>query len=468
MRIRLNKIQCGGVSVMFNKRIVVPLICVATLSTGYTSVSFAANWLTLQGTESLSATGRAKVWGFVQAQFQKDYSAANASNTYVPAKLIGPNLTAQDMFNVNRARIGVRGNSMSIGSKFNYFLLLEAGNNGITAGAGHVKATDASVTSTHIPYLKIRAGLFKYPGSEEGLQAIHSFDYINFSTVTNQLMLERFPNDDNFTKNVENTGNTDAQPLGTSPSGFEKPVGAFRDVGIQIFDTINYLDYEISYAAMMGNGNGLNFGDNNGNKTLYGYFATEKVFSGQGARRQGVKFFAWYQKGLRAYDTNFINSTTSNAANSRTYAHYNRERSGLGFKFLKNSYRVSAEYMRGTGMIFLGSHKESFDMNAPLVNDGDGLSGKANGWYIDGGWRVFETKFEIDARYDVYNRLTGDALEVNFSTFTLGAQYFMNKKTRLAINYAIRNASSANNNANLENNLSGIGGRAGIQITTIF
>jgi len=459
---------------MLARRLVVPLLCAAT-SIGFSTTSNAADWLILQGTEPPSTAGRAKVWGFIQGQFQQDFSSANSTGKYVPAKLIGPNLTAQQMFNVNRARIGVRGNGMPIDSKLNYFLLLEAGNNGITSGDGYVKATDASVTSTHIPFAKIRAGLFKYPGSEEGLQAIHVFDYINFTTASNQLMLERFPNDDNYTKTSDGRANTEAQLLGTSPSGFEKPVGAFRDIGIQIFDTIKYKDWEGSYAVMIGNGNGLNFGDNNGNKTSYGYLAAEKVFDGKGARRQGVKIYAWYQKGLRAYDENFANTSTTasdgtlvyNSANTQSYKHYNRERSGAGFKYLKNGYRISAEYMMGEGMIFLGPHKESFDMNVPDGN-GNGLTGKANGWYVDGGWRIFKTKYEIDLRYDVYNRLTGDALEVNFSTITLGVQYFMNKKTRLAINYAHRSAKSAQNNANLENNLSGIGGRAGIQITAIY
>lgn len=460
---------------MFIKRIAVPLLCAAVTGVGYSTNSVAANWLMLQGTESPSTAGRAKVWGFVQAQFQQDLSDANASGQYVPAKLIGPNLTGRQMFNVNRARIGVRGNGMPIDSKMNYFLLLEAGNNGITSGGGYVKATDASMTSTHIPFLKIRAGLFKYPGSEEGLQAIHVFDYINFTTVSNQLMLERFPNNDNYTKNVSGTGNTDAQNLGVSPSGIEKPVGAFRDIGVQVFDSIKHKDLEFTYAAMMGNGNGLNFGDNNGNKTIYGYFSTEKIFAGKGARRQGVKVFAWYQEGLRAYDTNFANTTSTgsdgstvySSANAKSYTHYNRERYGAGFKFLKNNYRLSAEYLAGKGMIFLGPHKESFDMNAP-GGAGNGLTGEANGWYVDGGWRVLDTKFEIDARYDVYNRLTGDTLEVNFSTITLGAQYFINKKTRLGVNYAIRSATSANNIAALENNLEGIGARAGIQVTAIY
>lgn len=36
----------------------------------------------------------------------------------------------------------------------------------------------------------LRFGQFKTPGSEEATQAIHAFDYVQFSTVTNQLLLE--------------------------------------------------------------------------------------------------------------------------------------------------------------------------------------------------------------------------------------------------------------------------------------
>ncbi|MCK4710527.1 MAG: hypothetical protein KAU21_18070, partial [Gammaproteobacteria bacterium] len=108
----------------------------------------AANWLMLQGTEPAAAAGRAKVWGFVQAQYQKDDSDPNGGGGYIPPKLIGPNLDSQDQFNVNRARIGVRGEGMPLDSSVNYFVLAELGNNGITgpgdSGAAHI--TDASIT----------------------------------------------------------------------------------------------------------------------------------------------------------------------------------------------------------------------------------------------------------------------------------------------------------------------------------
>jgi hypothetical protein len=124
------------------------------------------------------------------------------------------------------------------------------------------------------------------------------FDYINFTWVTNQMLLERFPNA-NYTPNVP------PQPLPpeTPLNGFDRSVGAFRDVGVQVFDWFKVgNDWELSYAAMIGNGNGLNFTDNDDNKDIYLYASAEKVFGGKGPRREGLKFFAWSQTGKRTAD----------------------------------------------------------------------------------------------------------------------------------------------------------------------
>jgi hypothetical protein len=209
----------------------------------------AANWLLLQGTEPDGSADLARVWGFVQVQYQKDQSDPNPAGGYIPPKLIGPNLDSQSAFNVNRARIGVRGVAMPLDSKINYFLLLEMGNNGITEPTGSfAKATDASITFNHIKGARIRAGLFKYPGAEEGLQAIHVFDYINFTWVTQQMLLERFPNR-TYSPNIP----AQTLPPEVSLQGFDEGVGAFRDVGVQVFDAFKVgSNWELSYAAMIG------------------------------------------------------------------------------------------------------------------------------------------------------------------------------------------------------------------------
>ena len=422
------------------KKLLMKAIGVALLSSA--STVQAANWLMLQGTEPEGQSARAKVWGFIQAQYQKDDSDANATGGYIPPKLIGPNLDTQSAFNVNRARIGVRGTGFPLDSKVNYFLLVELGNNGITAPGGYNAAlTDASITLNHIPGARIRAGQFKYPGAEEGLQAIHVFDYINFTSVTNQMLLERFPQ--------ANDANSAPQPTpDANMAQYSRSVGAFRDVGVQVFDTFKVSDWEHSYAVMFGNGNGLNFGDNDDNKDLYLYWSSELVFGGKGGRREGLKMFAWYQDGKR---TNAFDKTQEQ----------DRTRTGLGAKYLNKPFRVTAEYMQGEGMIFQGQHRPT-----QIFNDKD-----ASGGYLEGGWYIANTNFEIDLRYDTYTRgenhptsLAND--ESRADTWTIGTQYHFNKKTRINLEYANRDFES--DTAAVEAQQKDVAGRYAVQLTHIF
>ncbi len=456
----------------FKKKVIIKAIGAALITCA--STVQAANWLMLQGTEKDGQSKRVHVWGFIQAQYQHDTSDPSSANAYIPPKLIGPDLKSQEQFNINRARIGIRGTGFPLDSKVNYFILAEFGNNGITAPEDGTHLTDASVTLNHIPGARIRAGLFKTPGAEEGLQAIHVFDYINFTTVTNQMLLERAPN-------TTYTPNTPAQTLPTDTPltsvGYTKSVGAFRDVGIQVFDTFKVNNWEHSYAVMYGNGNGLNYGDNDDNKDLYLYWASELVFGGKGGRREGMKMFAWNQDGKRTLDN------TNDLVHNPT--EFDRKRTGVGVKYLKKPFRVSAEYMVGDGMIFVGPDKPSMWINdapgAVAQGVGDGANGEANGYYLEGGWYIPNTNWEIDLRYDVYNRLTDDkkgtagplagkSLEVQFNTVTLGTQYHFNKKTRVNAEVAFRDyeapdwASGAGPNSNLDN----MGERYAIQLTHIF
>ena len=372
----------------------------------------AANWLALQGTEPDAAAGRAKVWGFIQPEFQ--YTAGSAleggpfKDNSAQFNMITPDATSRATFQIRRARIGVRGQGFPLDGKTNYFILAEYGHNGITkpgGGGGATYLTDASVTFSHIPYARLRVGQFKYPGSEEGLQAIHVFDYINFTNVTNQMLLERF-----FNSASGNAG----------PNG---GVGAFRDIGVQLFDTVKVnKDWSASYAFMVGNGNGINRSDNNGDKDFYAYAAAEQVYGGKGARVDSLKIFGWHHAGKRSLDGE----------------KYDRDRSGVGATFRKAKYRAAFEYIMADGVIFNGTS------GAGQPADGATFSvlpeDKANGWYVHGGYMVMP-KLELDLRYDVLNRGTEtDAGERKFSTLTLGAQYFVNKKTRVVFNYEMRDA----------------------------
>ncbi|MET0028403.1 MAG: phosphate-selective porin O and P [Candidatus Thiodiazotropha sp.] len=431
----------------------------------------ATNWLMLQGTEAESAAPRAKVWGIIQAQYQKDYSDANATDGYIPPKLLGPDLDTQDGFNINRARLAVRGAGFPLDGKINYFLMAELGNNAITsAGNSFAKLTDASVTFNHIPGARTRVGLFKTPGSEEVYQGIINIDYINFTEFGNQQLIERLPND----KYTNNKGAT-TLPVDSDNSlnTVEKPVAAARDTGIQVFDTFIMDDWEHSYAVMLGNGNGLSLSDNDDSKDLYLYWSSEKVFGGKGPRREGWKLFGWHQDGTRLLD-----NTNDDVHNPQEY---DRTRWGLGTQYRQMPFRLTFEYRKADGMIFVGPDKMTFDQNVQVsgANPGgaDGAEGKAWGAYLEGGWYIPQTNWELDARYEYYSRLTDDSghpagysFESIWKTLTLGVQYHFNKKTRVTFNYAFRDvetpdfAKGAGPNANMD----GIGDRLALQVTAVF
>jgi hypothetical protein len=357
------------------------------------------------------------------------------------------------------------------------------GNNGITHGGGaFAKLTDASITLNYIPGARIRGGLFKTPGAEEGLQAIHVFDYINFTEVTNGLLLERFPNTSYtnpgkcFTPpGAPNgcTGNvgpfTEAQLQGGySLNQFDSPIGAFRDVGVQVFDAFDVgNNWEVSYAAMIGNGNGIEFSNSDGEYDKYLYLSAEKKFGGKGPKAEGLKFFAWGQKGSRLLDK--TDDSTPNLVS------YDRDRAGVGVKYMKKPFRVTAEYITADGMIFVGPDKPNFYFTNNIAH-GNGADAKSSGWYVEGGWYIPNTKFELDARFDTLTNLEDRVNQYTFDKWTLGVQYHFNPKTRVTLNYEIRDFECDSGKApctapepNTPNyNLKGVGNKVGLQLTAIF
>lgn len=446
----------------------------------------AANWLMLQGTEPAGAAERAKLWGFIQPEYQSTDGTKLQAGPWKGQNAIfnqmRPNLQTNKGFNNLRARIGVRGTGMPLDSDVNYFVLAELGNNGITAqGGGSVKVTDASITLNQIDGARIRIGLFKTPGSEEGLQAIHVFDYINFTGVTNGLLLERFFDGNGsgtYVKPVAGAGTASNTGDANKPNG---PVGAFRDQGIQVFDTFNAGDWEHSYAVMIGNGNGISRGDNDDNMDTYLYWSSEQVYGGKGPRREGWKLFAWNQDGKRTL-------TTEGAGE------YDRTRTGFGTTFKKGKQRAAFEYITADGMIFNGTDGGAVagavgaapaakfigypgDCTAAatptcsvVASFNVETKGEADGYYLHYGYAL-TNELELDARYDVYNRMTDVAAkERTFDTLTLGAQYFFNKKSRLIVNYEMRDAEAPNlpSTDNANKILDGMDDRISAQLLVIF
>jgi len=407
----------------------------------------AANWLMLQGTEKPHQAPKAKLWGFAQIDYQQTADTPLPNGSNAAFNQLQPQLSSASGFNIKRARLAVRGANLPLDPNVNYFLMTEFGNNGITTSdkGSQGQLTDASVTLNHIPGARVRIGLFKTPGSEESYKGIPVFNYVNFTNGTDRLLIER---------KIDGTVN----PVNGVGTGVRTdPAFAVRDTGVQVFDTFKQGDWEHSYAVMIGNGNGLAINDNDNNKDLYLYASTEKVFdNSQGPRRKSMKFYAWSHKGKRTYDDN----------------EYNRDRQGVGMTYFDGKYRVAAEYFDADGMIF-GGPKGAVAGN-PLTVFTDQ---KASAYQIDFGYRV-KPNIELNARYDYLDSATetDDQSGTNadkrrvFTTTTLGAQYFFNKKTSFRLNYEIRNidAPDAPSAAPVHDVLDSLDNRVSAQVMMVF
>lgn len=446
------------------KQFLIKLLPAAIIAASMATPAQAANWLMLQGTEADHQAPRAKVWGFIQAEYQQTddtkLTAGPASGQSAAFNQIKPQNTSANSFNIRRARIGVRGANLPLDNKVNYFLLAEFGNNGITTGKNASKGqlTDASITLNHIPGARIRVGQFKTPGSEEGFQGVAVFNYINFTNMTDRLLLER------------HFDNADGDKLGNGDSGRNGPVGAFRDQGIEVFDSFKHNGWDTSYAVMVGNGNGLGRIDNNDAKDTYLYLSTEMdIPGGKKGRKNGLKFYVWNQNGKRTINVN-------NAEVEK-----NRTRSGLGTTFLNSKYRFAAEYVQADGMIFGGT--VGAGVPGTTYNNGNDVKfqvftdQKANGYYLDFGYRIIPN-LELNVRYDALDSATendsatgtGQDKYREFRTTTLGAQYFVNKKTVIRANYEIRDikAPKAPSGAPVHDILKSLDNRLALQLSVVF
>jgi len=415
------------------------------------SSAHATNWLMLQGTEPDSAAPRAKVWGFLQPTYQKTDGTKLPVGAWAGQdpqfNVHQPDLSSNTNFQLQRARIGVRGAGFPLDGKINYFILAEFGNNGITSpggGAGSARLTDASVTFNHIKGARVRVGQFKIPMSEEVFQGIITFNYINFTNMANQQFIERpFWTDGNTACNTATSADNYLKFCnGDAQTQFRSNSVAVRDTGVQVFDTFKVNDWEHSYAVLVGKG-GIAKDDRDDNMDTTVYWSSEKVFGGKGPWREGFKLYAWNTSGKRTiYDSATLNAggTSLEAANRE----FDRKLTGVGTTFRKGKYRFWAEYNKAKGMIFNGSTGGA--VPGAVNNAGTQVSqfqlsttGESDGYYVDFGYKI-TPKIELDYRYDIYNRVTNlaAAAERKYETSTFGMQYFFNKKTRLIVNYELR------------------------------
>ena len=426
----------------------------------------AANWVDVLATEPADAPA-VRPFGFVQPTYTAidaeplagmGGAALSANGQRQIQNMVGPTNENTDQLQFLRAQLGLRGR---LTDTINYFLLTDAGHN-LTTVQHPFMVTDASMTFSFIPGARIRAGLFKLPTGEEALVSNPvAYSYVYYSAVTSALVQETFYRD------VAGAPAGCAVLSGASTLDCGKAVSgnnAFRDWGIQVFDSFRKDHWELGYAAMLSNGNEIeNIGDNDRDKDLTTRLQLSYVFQGKGPLREDANVFVWRQSGERSYGG----------------ADYDRTREGVGYRVTKGPFRTSGEYIRAEGMVAGGPNPPVLPANGdlePPYNLNLAPAGKADGWYLEAGWRL-HPKWEIEARYDVFDRNNDDpAAHRMFKTWTVGGQYFFNKNTRVTLNYewrraevpdplAITNATQRSNAGAVVDNL---GDRASVQLTWFF
>lgn len=448
----------------------------------------AANWLQLYNTSPPGVSTPAKVWGFVQPDYAtttgntvsglQGPASVRAFNGVAPNfNLIGPNLSSTNSFNLLRGRIGVRGSLSPLDNKVDYFVLTEFGNNGMTYFAGqHPVISDAFVTWNTDPKLvRFSLGLQKVPGSWESRVGINTLPFVNYSTASLQNTLERFINPN---VSVSSAGNGGYQfiPSSSNVTGY----GSYRDVGLKVFNWFDRGPWEYAYAFMVGNGGPITSTNNNNGMDTYGMLRASYIFSGKGPYRNDAGVWVWFHNGQRKI---------------QQIGTYKLNRWGLGGEYGRHQrqaggYIMHAGYMQASGWI-LAPAPFQYDANTAANYSGQALGGynnltqwtiypgsnnKAWGAYVQGGYYVTHN-VQLELRYDQYNRLTNNAaLQRDFKTWTVGAQYFLTKNTRLTLNYAIQKLdvphASAITNAVQRNNAQQIansmGNRIDLELTAVF
>jgi hypothetical protein len=451
------------------KKLSPSLIMLAIL--GLSQGAQAANWLELQGNEPANAQ-TFKLWGFLQPTYtynkaDKISGLVGPANTtaynghYTIPNLVGPDSSDKQTFQFNRARLGLRGVLNPVDKRINYFVLLEAGKNALTREHS-VVLSDASMTFNYIPGARVRIGLFKLPTSEEALVPVHTaFDYVYFSNVTDNLLNERTVRP--FTPTPGRI--YAAATAGLTSANIAGSISGFRDIGIQVYDWFRKDAWEFSYAGMVSNGNNINYlGDDNSKKDFTGRLQASYIFGGKGPKREDLSVFVWHQQGKRTFGS----------------SDYDRVREGTGFTYRQKAIHLTGEYMRGKGMIFFGPQPPFNDLGAPAVQPVNAValsdSNKADGWYLSGGYQ-FLKDWEFDLRYDTLDRLSNSpANERVFKTWTVGTQYFINKDTRVTLNYEFRKQEVSNpqaitnpvQRANAQTIADNLGDRISLQLTYLF
>ena len=382
-----------------------------------------ANWLMADATEPVDA-GPLTAYASISVEYQASQDTpllagawrgqADLFNRFAPRYADGK------VLQVSAAVAGLRGRLLQ--GQLNYRLGFIAGENAIVRGLDGVYGTylrplDASLSLNYVPHARLRVGLVRQALGDEA--AALDQRHIYLSHVTQQIVQERYFASDG---SVDGGANLD---LG--------PVSAFRDYGLQLFDALRVGAWEHAYALMLGMGTGVDPSLNHAGVEKYAFWSSERIFDGSGVQRDGLKLYAWIEAGRRDLK---VGPTQQQQT-------FDRRRAGVGATLRSGPWRLSGEWIEGTGMIYNGS--DGGAIPGSISNVGARVSGynqlptsKANGWYVDAGYRLDES-LEARLRFDVLNRGTDSpTTDIRFQGLTVGGAYAWTPRTQLLVEYQFR------------------------------
>ena len=481
-------------------------LAAAFAALGLSGQAAAVDWVMAQAMEPPSTTH--KFFGIGQISYTNYYGCdklqglvnpGNGSTTTAHALLngsynamcrTGPELRDQKAdFNLDNLAVGLRGNL--IPGKINYFLMANFGQNAAnyepldTSRDHFASLTDATMTFSYIPGVRVRAGLMRKPGPEELYQGVGAQPYMWPTDFIARVQTEKF-----VRTNTKGTTPIPGQSFGAGSSSFSGwDADAGRDWGIQFFDAFKIGKWTHTYAAMVGNGSGIHsVRDYNSEKDLNLYFSTEyDLPGGKGPGKHGVKGYVYHQRGTRNFEINAAGDHSSD---------FDFTRHGFGIKALgeifgegRGKHRLGVDLMYANGMIFYtptgnlvdGRFGGQIQIAAEKGNKARGMTFDY-GWYMNDKWN-FGVRY---ARHDVLYANAGTAFWSDsdkrvIKQLTFAVSYNYSPATRITFNLEPRDAKAPNPvttgpsaafNARATNNADivtgAVGARFGLQVTHQF
>lgn len=286
-----------------------------------------------------------------------------------------------DALDIRRAYVDLKG---IINEYWNYRLQVDF--------ATSPRILDAIISYKHRDWLKLSAGQFKVPFTQESTTADNILETIDRSQA-----VEAF-----VARSKDVIGNQNGRDLGIQASG---SVAKIKDRFL--------LDY---YVAAF-NGAGINITDNNEAKDFAGRIVLHPI--------KNLDLGGSYYNGFDKFTTPGISIKDQT-----------RERLGFELKYTYTFASIKAEYVQGQD----GSQKIGTDVSR--LNK--------SGWYTQLGAYVYKKNIQLVAEYDSYDPNTKPDITGDITTnYILGASFYFNNWAKLQINFTAREEEKKQTNNDL-------------------